>query len=233
MIKVSHIPRYLALAVLLHLLLALAPAMAQNVAYQGETTTLAVEQMSGDTYSWELYDDGTVDFAITPGMTTSASYATFVGGNVGASVQVQWLKPGLYFFKVTAFNITGCTMNIKIGIIKVEPSIPTATLKLTPTEICDDGVSVAQLEIAFTGPGPWNMILQAKDKVTGSVTTETYTNIPETGNPMTITVNPKATTEYTVIEVSNKYATNTNPSDSVTLTVHPLPEKTPIYLKKP
>ena len=231
--RLLYIVRYLSLAVLLHLLLALAPAMAQNVAYQGETTTLSVEQMAGDTYSWELYDDGTVDFAITSGMTTSASYATFVGGNVGASVQVQWLKPGLYFFKVTAFNITGCTMNIKIGIIKVEPSIPTATLKLTPTEICDDGVSVAQLEIAFTGPGPWNMILQAKDKVSGSVTTETYTNIPETGNPMTITVNPKATTEYTVIEVSNKYATNTNPSDSVTLTVHPLPEKTPIYLKKP
>lgn len=231
--RLLHIARYLALAVLLHLLLAVAPAVAQNVVYQGETTTLAVEQMAGDTYAWELYDDGTVNFAITPGVTSSASYATFVGGNVGASVQVQWLKPGTYFYKVTAFDITGCTNNLRIGIIKVEPSIPTATPKITPAEICDDGVSVAQLEIAFTGPGPWNMILQAKDKVSGSVTTETYTNIPETENPKTVTINAKVTTEYTVIEISNKYATNADPSNTVTLTVHPLPEKTPIYLKKP
>jgi hypothetical protein len=215
------------------MLLALAPAKAQTVVYQGETTTLNVEQMPGDTYSWELYDDGTVDFAITPGMTTSASYATFVGGNVGASVQVQWLKPGLYFFKVTAFNITGCTMNIKIGIIKVEPSIPTATLKITPEEICDDGVSVAQLEIAFTGPGPWNMILQTKNMATGATTTQAYSDIPESDNPTVITVTPNVTTEYTVIEISNKYATNTDPSNSATITVHPLPEKTPIYVKKP
>lgn len=210
----------------------MAPVLAQNVAYQGQTTTLAVDQMPGDTYSWELYDDGTVDFAIVSGNCPVTS-ATFVGGNVGASVQVKWLKPGFYFFKVNARDITGCTNNIRIGIIEVKPALPTATLKITPAEICDDGVSVAQLEIAFTGPGPWNMILQTKDVASGAATTEAYLNIPESDNPKIITVGPTLNTEYTVIEVSNSYATQTEPSNSVTLTVHPLPEKTPIYLKLP
>lgn len=214
------------------MLLALAPAIAQTVVYQGETTTLAVEQVPGESYVWDLYDNGFVNFATTIG-NCPASSAIFVGGNIGASVQVQWLKPGLYFYKITALSITGCTNNLKMGIIKVEPSIPTATLKITPEEICDDGVSVAQLEIAFTGPGPWNMILQTKNMATGATTTQAYSDIPESDNPTVITVMPNVTTEYTVIEISNKYATNTDPSNSATITVHPLPEKTPIYVKKP
>lgn len=228
-----YIMRCKVLAVLVLMLLAMAPAVAQTVVYQGEISTLSVKQMSGDSYSWELYDDGTVDFAVTPGITSSASYATFVGGNVGASVQVQWLKPGTYFFKVNAFNITGCTNNLRVGIIKVEPSLPTAELAISPTEICNDGVSIAQLEMKFSGPGPWNIVLQKRDMVSGITSTEVYSGIPESDNPKILAVSPNVTTEYTIVEISNANATNTVPSNSVTLTVHPLPEKTPIYLKLP
>lgn len=233
MIRFLYITRNKVLAVFVLMLLAMAPAVAQTIVYQGETSTLSVNQLSGDTYSWELYDDGTVDFAKTAGITSSASYATFVGGNVGASVQVKWLKPGTYFFKVTAFDITGCTNNLKVGIIKVKASLPTAELAISPTEICNDGVSIAQLEIKFSGPGPWNIILQKRDMISGNTSTEVYSGIPESDNPKFLPVSPNVTTEYTVIEISNANSTNTVPSNPVTLTVHPLPEKTPIYLKKP
>jgi hypothetical protein len=75
------------------------------------------------------------------------------------------------------------------------------------------------------------MKLQAKDA--NGITVTDYSGINASGNPLKIPVNPKLTTEYTVIEVSNVFGVQTIPSNSVTLTVHPLPEKTPIYLKIP
>ena len=226
--KLLYIARYPALAVLLLLLLALAPAKAQTVVYQGQTTQLGVEQKPGDTYTWELYNDGTVDFAKVSGACPT-NLADFVGGNTGATVSVEWKEPGTYFFKVIAWNITGCTQNLEIGIVKVLPSLPKAELEINPAEICD-GES-AELKVKFSGKDPWSMKLQAKDK--DGITVTDYSGINASGNPLLIPVNPKTTTEYTVIEVSNVFGVQTIPSNSVTLTVHPLPEKTPIYLKIP
>jgi hypothetical protein len=224
--RLLYIARYLALAVLLLLLLALAPAMAQNVVYQGQTTQLGVDQNTGDTYEWELYNDSTVNFAQVNGV-TSASYADIVGSSSTAIVNVQWKEPGEYFFKVTAKN--SCTNNLKIGKMKVLPSLPRAVLDINPEEICV-GES-AELKITFSGNDPWGMKLQAKDK-NGSIVSD-YSGIDAFANPLKIPVNPITTTEYTVIEVSNEFGVQTNPSNSVILTVHPLPQKTGIYLKKP
>lgn len=228
--KLLYIARYPALAVLLLLLLALASARAQTVVYQGETTQLSAQQMPGDSYSWELYNDSTVDFAIVPGACPT-NLADFVGGNTGATVSVEWKQPGTYFFKVTALNITGCTQNLKIGIVKVLPSLPSAKLDLDPPDICI-GES-AELKVTFSGKDPWSMKLQAKDVATGITTVEDISGITAAGNPLRMSVNPNTTTEYTIIEVSNAFGVQTIPSNSVTLTVHPLPEKTPIYLKIP
>jgi hypothetical protein len=221
-----YIARYLALAALLLLLLALAPAMAQNVVYQGQTTQLGVNQDPGDTYEWELYNDSTVNFAQVNGV-TSAAYADIVGSNNTAVINVQWNQPGEYFFKVTAKS--SCTNNLRIGRMKVLPSLPKAVVEINPKEICDG--EFAELKVTLSGKDPWSMKLQAKDK--NGITVTDYPAINETGNPLKIPVNPKTTTEYTVIEVSNVFGVQTIPSNSVTLTVHPLPEKTPIYLKKP
>lgn len=224
MIRLLYIARYKALAVLLLMLLALAPVLAQNVAYQGETTTLAVEQVAGETYAWELYDDGTVDFAITPGMTSSASYATFVGGNVGASVQVQWLKPGLYFFKVTAFNITGCTNNLKIGIVEVKEALPTARIiSADPQLICIG--ETATLEVELTGKGPWNLTF------TDGTTDTVIKGI--TDNKYLFKVSPKVSTVYWITDVSDQNATNPADSNSVLIIVSPKPVSSPIYEYKP
>lgn len=218
-------------SVWLLVLLALAPAIAQNVVCQGEISQLKVEQKPGDTYEWELYDDGTVNFATTRGV-SSAAYATLIGANTGPEIKVQWFQTGVYFVKVTAHDARGCTSNLKIGKMKVIPSIPSATLKVTPEEKCDDGSS-AKLEVTFSGPGPWNMIVQMNDLGSGRVTSEVYSTVPETDNPKVIGIRPNSTTEYTVIEVSNKYGVQTDLSNTVKLTVHPLPQTTPIYLKQP
>jgi len=223
-----YIARYKALAVLLPMLLALAPAMAQNVVFQGDTTKLAVIEVPGETYVWELYNDSTVDFAITSGA-CPVTLANFTSGNTGPSVDVNWIQPGIYFFKVTALSVTGCTNNLAVGKMKVLEALPTATLAVNPDSICEG--DVAELEVTFTGNSPWSFKLQAKD-ANGSVVKD-YTGITSADNPMKIPIGPTITTEYTVIEVSNKNGVQNNPSNSVILTVHPLPKKTPIYLKTP
>ena len=116
-----------ALVVLLLLPLALASAMAQNTAYQNKITTLSVISFPGHTYEWELYNNGTVDFAIVRG-NCPASMARFVSGNYGSSVDVLWLEPGTYFFKVTARDGLGCAMNLKVGIMKVISLDPQAII---------------------------------------------------------------------------------------------------------
>src|SRR5665647_1479025 len=120
MIRLLHDIKRLVLVVLLPLLLVMAPAMAQNVVYQGQTTNLAVVQVPGDTYEWELYKDGTVNFATVPG-NCSDTDAKISGSKFGATVAVQWIETGIYFFKVTARNATGCTNNLKVGIVNVIP----------------------------------------------------------------------------------------------------------------
>ena len=47
----------LALVVIIPLSLALAPALAQTVVYQGATTPLSVVEIPNHTYEWELYSD--------------------------------------------------------------------------------------------------------------------------------------------------------------------------------
>lgn len=212
------------------MVLALAPAKAQNVVYQGETTTLEVDSIYGDSYSWELYNDSTVNFATATGTAVADGDAAFVDGdNIGPSVQVTWNVPGIYFFKVTAWDVTGCTMNLKVGIMRVLPSLPTAVIEVNPLEICIG--EWAELLVTFTGKAPWSIKLQEKDNDETRVVE--YSGIGDADNPYTIRINPAMTTEYTVIEVSDARSVNTKPSDPVILTVNPLPRSTPIYLHEP
>ena len=210
----------LVIAVLLLLLLALAPAMAQTVVYTGQTTPLAVEQKNGDVYKWELYNDGTVDFATEPG-NCPASLADFdpVGGNIGASVNVKWVEPGIYFFKVTALNASGCAMNLKIGIIEVKSS---ALAEITqPTGPVCAGEPVL-LEIKFSGTGPWDFTYTAED-VDDVTTTHTVEDVGTDLYTLTIVPGPITTTKYTIISITDQNGTNDDPSNTVTQVVKALP----------
>lgn len=133
----------LALVVLLPLL-TLVSARAQTSVYEGVTTQLNVQAVAGHTYTWEIYDDPSVDFAVVQGKcpVTSASFTT---GNTGSSVQVKWLKAGIYFYKVTAHDAKQCAMNLKVGMIKVLPVETKAVITgATVTGLCK-GVSLSAL----------------------------------------------------------------------------------------
>lgn len=203
---------------LLHLLLALAPAMAQNVAYTGGTTKLEIVPVTGETYSWELYDNGSVDFATTPGNCPATS-ADFVSGNVGASVDVKWLKPGIYFFKVTAWNITGCTNNIKVGIIEVKIAVK-ATIEASPVVCAGETVT---LTVTLEGNPPWEYTY------TDGTNSWTVSNVLTSPSVITLTPGPVITTDYWITLVKDQYGTNTTPSEKATQQVNPLPAPSLIY----
>jgi len=227
--KFLYIARYIALAVLLLLLLALAPAMAQNVVYQFKTTQLGIEEHPGDTYTWELYRDSTVNFAEVSG-DCPATDAAFVGGNTSATVNVEWKEPGIYFFKVTARNSAGCTNNLKIGRMKVLHALPTATI-VADSAVCQR--EKIELKVTLTGTPPWNFTY------TDGTNSWTIDNVTETDLrakdlPIYIYVikidpGPNVTTDYWITRVTDKYGINEVPSVKATQQINPLPEKSTIY----
>ena len=216
--NVSHISRYLALAVLLHLLLALAPAMAQTTVRVGETSTLSVQQQGNDTYMWTLYDDPTVDFAQTPG-TTVQPYAEFTSDTNSPSVSVLWKIPGTYFFKVNATDITGCTNNLRVGIIQVISTL-TATIEASPAVCAGETVT---LTVTLEGTPPWEYTY------TDGTNSWTVTNVLTSPSVITLTPGPVITTDYWITSVKDSYGTNTTPSEKATQQINPLPAPSTIY----
>jgi len=116
-----------ALAVLLPLLLTPVAARAQTTVYEGVTSQINVINVPGNTYSWEIYTDAPVDFAVVQGNCPVAS-ASFAGANTGAGVSINWIKPGIYFYKVTARDAALCAMNFKVGMFKVMPAEAVAVI---------------------------------------------------------------------------------------------------------
>jgi hypothetical protein len=222
MIKLLYIARYHTLAVLLLMLLALAPAKAQNVTNKGEITELSVDSVPGETYIWELYSDSTLNFAQVTGETT-ATFAEFVGSNVGATVSVRWKEIGIYFFKVTAWNAAGCTDNLRMGIMKVLPPLPEGTL--TTTDICSG--DPAKLTVDLTEVGPWSFTY------TDGTTTWTETNVLTTPWVVTVNPGPMTNTDFWILTVTNPNGTNIRPSPKVTQIVYPKPKSSLIYLYEP
>lgn len=108
------------LLVIIPVLLAMAPTMAQTTVYQGQSTELSIEQKGNDTYTWDLYSTPNVNFAFEDG-NIAEDEAYFEGGNnEGPTVKVTWLKPGTYFYRVLAIDETGCTNNLKVGYVEVQ-----------------------------------------------------------------------------------------------------------------
>lgn len=195
----------------------MAPAMAQTTVYAGQTSQLSVVGETGITYEWELYDTVTgINFAVDPGNCPAAS-AFFTGGvHTGATVNVTWLVPGAYFYKVTATN-PGCTNNLKVGKITILEALPTASIDSLPP-ICIGETAI--LTIRLTGKAPWSI------DVSDGTTTTTYNNI--LSSPFTLTVSPMVTTNYTVTRVSDTIGVNLTPSNTVTLVVKPRAVTSPI-----
>ena len=138
------------------LLTAMAPAMAQNTVYAGQSSDLSVITIPGDAYVWELYNSASgVNFATDPGNCPPGD-AYFTGGFTGPLVNVMWLTPGTYFFKVTAYR-GGCTMNLKVGKMIVLPALPTAVIVFPLQPICEG--DPVHLTVQLTGTAPWSFTL--------------------------------------------------------------------------
>lgn len=189
--------------------------------YQGQTTQFAVDTVPGDYYTWDLYNDSTVNFAFDDGTAIEDGQAILESGTLyGPSITVTWPEPGVYFYKVEAVNAAGCTNNLRVGRIRVLESLPTASLRDTAICVGDDLIMTADL----TGHGPWSFT------VTNGVDSHEFTTATaDTVYQFNFKPSPTSTTEYWVTEVSDIYGTNTEPSDKVTITVHPKPDISKIY----
>lgn len=196
----------------------MAPAMAQVTVPAGQSSELSVVAIPGDSYTWDLYNDvDGINLASASG-NCPAGDAFFSGGvSSGSTVNVTWLQPGTYFYKVTASR-NGCTMNLKVGKVIVLESLPTAVIA-QPQPICVGDTS--SLSIQLTGEGPWSLSLSDGNQII------TYTDINT--SPFVIPVNPSANTNYQVMEVSDVNGTNNVPTAPVLLIVKPRPVSSHIY----
>jgi hypothetical protein len=211
--------------VFIPVLLALAHANAQvgNTVYAGQSSVLSVEKTEGVTYYWELYNDVTgLNLAVVPGNCPPAE-AYFVGGvNTGDSVEVMWLVPGTYFYKVTATD--SCTNNIKVGRMEVLEALPYAVF-LDPAPICTGDTAMLTVEIT-EGTGPWDVTF------TDGTTVWTINDIQVSPYIFQLIPTPAVPGSYqywiTSVTDSNGITSDT-PSAPVTLIVKPKPVTSPIY----
>ena len=211
------------LLVFIPVLLVLAQARAQSdTVYVGQTTVLDVIETPGVSYYWELYDDvNGIDFVTDPGNCPPGE-AFFVGGiNTGDSVEVMWLVPGTYFFKVTATD--SCTNNLKVGKIVVIEALPTAVF-LDPEPVCAGDTAV--LTLVLTGTAPWSVTF------TDGTTSWTIDDIQFSPYPFQLIPTPTVpgNYQYWVSSVTDATGqTDDTPGDPVILTIHPKPVTSPIY----
>lgn len=195
--------------------------------YPGQIVDFSIEtQPEGSTYNWEIYCDLTVNFAQIPG---NCADGEVVDGQNTEHARIRFTQPGEYIVKIEVVDPVDCTNNMKFYLVVVEEALPTAELELDPDEICVNEPSV--LTVTLTGEPLWNFTIQAVDE-DGNIDLFYFDDIDSSQNPMEFTVSPEKTTWYTVIEVTDKNGTQLDPSESVKLTVHPLPENSRIYLKE-
>ena len=208
------------LLVLVPLLMAMAPAMAQNTVYAGHTTELSVVD-EGDTYVWELYKDvAGVNGATVAGNCPPAEAFFVAGVNTGVSVNVMWTTPGTYFFKVTATR-PGCTNNLKVGKMIVLEELPTAVIELHDPVCAGTPTS---LTVTLTGTAPWSITY-----TTNGSNPTIINNIP--ASPYLLDVgSPTVNTTYQITSVTDgNGVTNAIPSASMQLIVNQTPTVSPIY----
>jgi hypothetical protein len=200
-------------------MIAMAPAMAQDTVYAGQTTNLTVVSHLGESYKWELYNNvAGLNLALVPG-NCPVTNAFFVGNvNTGSIVQVSWLLPGTYYFKIT--TTTTCTNNMGIGEILVLWPTPTATI-VPPPPICV-GDSL-HLTVILTGTAPWS--------ITTTDGVNSYVNNNIISNPFTLTIPsiPMVTTTYWISQITDAHLTNTTLSPPVVQVVNPKPVNSHIY----
>jgi hypothetical protein len=230
---IYHIVR-LAL-VIIPAMLTVAPAMAQKpvptiVVNRADTIEFSVVEWPGDRYTWDLYVDSTLNFALENDRLEPALY--FVDGMYeGNTVYVTNLDPGIYFLRVMVWDEVNCTNNLQLFRLEVL-DIPEADLY--GMEACYGDPTY--LEVVLTGTGPWEVIY------TDGMEDSPLINL--NGNPgealeipipmLSMTPADKIIIKELWITYINDLGTNTEnlePSNPAKIVVYPVPAKSKIYVK--
>ena len=238
--KIVHLALLLPIAIGTMVMISATNVAGQVTAiYPNQIVDFSVEQEpAGSTYKWEIYCETEfgVNMAQEPG---ACGDAEVVSGQGTKDAQIRFTKPGVYLVKIEVWDPVDCTNNMKFYRVEVEESLPTAVLDLAPNEICitvdPTKPESAIIEVAFTGQDPWKFTLESWEyDDDGNLVlrgVEDFESV--TDNPFEITVSPTVTTVYRVVNlVDANGGLQPEPSNSVTLTVHPLPTNSPIYIKE-
>lgn len=110
-------------------------AMAQGgmVVTEGQTKTYQVENHSGSSYVWVVYNEPTFS------NTAIDSEVRIVSGENTSSLSVTWLKPGIYYPTVIEIGETGCTNTKAVAVRVQEGIIPWPVAKISNETILIGG----------------------------------------------------------------------------------------------
>lgn len=215
--------------------LAVASAVAQKpvthiVVSQHDTIEFSVVDWPGDRYTWDIYDDPTLNFALENDRLGPTPY--FVDGMYeGSTVQITNLDPGIYYVRVMVWDEVNCTNNLLLYVLEVL-EVPLADLY--GLEACFGDPTF--LRVVLTGVGPWEVIYTDgfEDKavnLNGQPGEEQMIEI--TPLPME-PVDEAIVLEYwlTYIKDLGTGGENFNPEDKARIVIYPIPSSSKIYIKE-
>jgi hypothetical protein len=216
---------------ILLVVLAVASAEAQKpvqhiVVSRHDTIEFSVVEWDGDRYTWAIYDDPDLNFALDNASLGPTPY--FVDGMYeGSSVKITNLDPGLYFIRVMVWDEVNCTNNLLLFSLEIE-DVPEADIY--GAEACFGDITY--LRIVFTGVGPWDIIYtdgMENHHVNGISEQEYYheiqTNTLEPNDEVIIK-------EYWISYINDVKIESSEPSDTARIIIYPIPSNSEIYIKE-
>jgi hypothetical protein len=219
---------YRILGILL-VVLTVASALAQKpIIYikvpQCETIEFSVVDMPGDRYTWDVYRDSTVNFAIEKG--DMDPVPIFEDGMYeGSTVRANGLDVGRYFVRVMVWDEKTCTNNLMMYLVDIYDDPPTA--ELTGDSLCIGDPAVVR--IVLTGRGPWNLTYTYKSEPNGNEVSVNLNGVTEPDFTVTMPPLPVGITDIWVQQIIDECTENLIPSDKARIIIYPKPSNSRIY----
>jgi hypothetical protein len=189
-----------------------------------------VDWPTDDRYTWDIYDDPDLNFALENDRLDPALY--FVDGMYqGSTVQVTNLPPGFYFLRVMVWDEVACTNNLLVYSLEVL-EVPEADLY--GEEACFGDPTF--LRVVLTGVGPWEIIY------TDGLEDHSVNLNGQPGEQQDIPITPKMLEpvdeaiiqEYwiTYIKDIGTGGENFERTDKARIVIYPIPANSKIYIKE-
>jgi hypothetical protein len=194
------------------------------VVSQHDTIEFSVVEWPGDRYTWDLYDNPDLNFALENDRLGPTPY--FVNGMYeGNSVQVTNLPPGFYFLRVMVWDEVACTNNLIVYSLEVQ-EVPLADLY--GEEACFGDPTF--LRVVLTGVGPWDVIY------TDGLEDHAINLNGQPGEDQYFEIIPRTleTTDYWITKITDTGTggVNTQPTDKARIVIYPVPSSSKIYIKE-